>query len=294
MKNVIEFYYNLLPDNIFKNKNECYFFVDNNRFSFIKFLGDIDEIDKIYSEHLNMLNNNIYVHPIILNIYGKAFTMVDGIPFILMQTMYYENKITLNSLISFVKTYTKEKDIDWGNLWSNKNDYLEYQLSEIGLTHPIIRDSFEYYLSLGECAIAIANSVESQSIPCVYSHKRISKKDTSFDLYNPLNITIDYRVRDAAEYFKQSFFDGEEIEKELYDFFNNINLSIYEYILFLARMIYPTYYFDLIENIFLGKDNDECLIKIIEKANAYEKLIKKIYQFYKGFIDIFRIDWLEL
>lgn len=126
-----------------------------------------------------------------------------------------------------------------------------------------------------------------------YSHKRIDINSTSFDLYNPLNINIDTKVRDIAEYLKHNFFSGEDIEKDLEYFLKTENLSPNEHILFFARMLYPTYYYDLLEKIIKNEKEEKEIINIITKADKYEEIIKKLYKYYKAFINIPVIEWLE-
>lgn len=293
MKNAINYYYGLYPENIHQNEKGYYFEYNNTRYFFTKYLGNPKEIEKIYNMHLQLLNQNFYIHPIVLNNQNQILTQINNEPYILMITIYYEGKITINDILYFSKTYsniqTKE---DWGELWSQKNDYLEYQISMLGQKHKIIRDSFSYYIGLGETAIQLVNSLEKTSVPLVFAHRRIGNNDTKFDLYNPLNITVDYQVRDMAEYLKNRFFNGEDINEELSLYLNNTKLSTYEYYLFLARLIYPTYYFDLYEEIITDRKKDEEIKKITDKVSDFEKIIKTVYLYYKSFLPI-KIDWLE-
>ena len=182
--------------------------------------------------------------------------------------------------------------INWADLWSAKTDYLEYQISQIGLKHSEIKDSFSYYIGLSETSIQLASTVQT-NIPKTISHKRINHDDTYFELYNPLNIIIDSRVRDAAEYFKDSFFNNYDINNEINHFITNTNLSKEEHILFLARMIYPTYYFDLYEEIIRGNLKDEEIKNITKLSNDYENLLKKLYKYYKNRYKIQPIEWLD-
>ena len=63
--------------------------------------------------------------------------------------------------------------------------------------------------------------------------------------------------------------------------------------LFLARLIYPTYYFDLYEEIIKKIKEDEEIKKITNKVDDFEKIIKKVYNYYKTFLPISKIEWLE-
>ena len=58
-------------------------------------------------------------------------------------------------------------------------------------------------------------------------------------------------------------------------------------------MIYPTYYFDLYEEIITNRKKDEEIKKIIIKTDDFENVIKTIYHYYKTFLPVPIIDWLE-
>lgn len=294
MKNAINYYYNLYPENIHQTEKGYYFVINQTRYFLIKYIGDPKDIQKIYEMHLYLLNQNFYIHPIVLNIQNQILTYINNEPYILMITIYYNNKINISDITSFIKIANSKIEIpNWGELWAQKNDYLEYQISMLGKKHPLIRESFSYYVGLGETAIQLVNSLEKVSVPLVYSHRRLGINDTWYDLYNPLNLTIDYQVRDIAEYLKSQFFNGKNIEKDLTYYLNSAKLSTYEYMLFLARLIYPTYYFDLYEEVITDRANDEEIKKIISKVDDYETIIKKVYQYYKSFLPVPRIEWLE-
>lgn len=289
MKNTINYYYNLYPSIIIKEEKGYSFFINETRYFLIPYLGDINEINKIYDMHLNLLKQNFYIHPIVLNNMGNILTLIDNKPYILMITIYYKEKININNILEFRNTkVSQQTNLNMAEIWAMKNDYLEYQMNQLGKKHPILRDSFSYYIGLGETAIEIMNSLKIK-LPLIYAHKRIDINDTLFDLYNPLNIIIDYKVRDVAEYLKSQFFNDGHIDLALY--LNNLNQ--YEYILVLARMLYPTYYFDLYEEIITDRKDDLEIKKIINKVNDYEILLKQIYHHMKTFIPNIQIEWLE-
>ena len=295
MKNIINYYYNLYPENIHQTEKGYYFIINQSRYFFTKYLDDPREIKKIYDMHLKLLNHNFYVHPIILNTQTQILTYINNQPYILMLTIHYKNKISLTNLLMFSNIYAiSQIKPDWGAMWERKNDYLEYQMSMLGQDHKVLRESFSYYIGLGETAIQLVNSLGKTNDLLVYAHKRINHLDKEFEFYNPLNLTIDLKVRDIAEYFKNSFFNGKNIENELFYYLKNANLTVSEYLFFLARMLYPTYYFDLYEEIITNRQKDENIKKIISQTDNYEKLLKKIYNYYKMFLQIPQIDWLEL
>lgn len=287
MKNAINYYYNLYPKNIYQNKKEFYFYINKFKYSLVKYNDDIKKINDIYYMHLDILKKGIYVHSVILNRDSYPVTIINQKPYVLMKIKKSKENISLNDITEFSKVLVPSKEKNWGKLWETKNDYLEFQISKLGTNHKTIRDSFGYFIGLGETSIYIYNRMIKQNINQVYAHKRID------DIYNPLNIITDSKVRDPAEYFKAKFFEERDIEPELYTYLNNNNLNYTECILFLARMIYPTPYYDLFEEIITGREEEKKILRIIEKAEEYEKLIKKLYQYYKMHLNITPIEWLE-
>ncbi len=294
MRNVINYYYNLYPSSIYHVQGGYYFFINNVRYYFVKFTNDFSDIKKTYDFHFDLLNHNIYVHPIILNNKNQVLTLVNGQYYILLMTIYYDKKIEIKDVLSFSNISFGGNDFkDWGKIWAVKNDYLEYQLNVIGKSYPFLSDSFSYFLGMGELAIQLFNSIEKSSVPLVLCHKRIKFYDSFYEFYDSFNILFDYKVRDGAEYLKNKFFSGFDIEDDLAYFFSNIKLSNYEYLLFLIRMIYPTYYFDMFDEVISNNLPEECINKIVSKIDKYESIIKKIYQYLKSFLFVPTIEWFE-
>lgn len=302
MKNALNYFYNITDCDIHQNSKMFYFDYGDYRYALVPFKGDVTNLQKIYDLHMQALRQGIYVHQIILNKDKQVATLINGTPYILMRVYYGDGEITLDKIYSFINIpYNGNNNIErtnWGVLWANKIDYLEYEIGQLGQKYPEIRDTFSYFIGLGETAIQLVNVVfndEQQQLMFfkTISHDRIKADDTLFDLYNPLNLVVDYRIRDVAEYFKHCFFDGQNIEKEITEFMQFSNLDINECLLFLARMLYPTYYFDLYEDIISGVDRKAELKKVIERIDDYQHVIKSIYNYYRNYLSIAPIEWLE-
>lgn len=293
MKNAINYYYNLYPENVYTAKHQNYFFIDSIRYTLIKYEEDINELNKIYNRQIEMMRKKLYVHQIILNIEKTPLTFINETPYILLKTLYYGEEIKLDNVLAFSWLKENKEEKNWTKIWSDKNDYLEFQMSELGKKHPILRKSFSYYIGLAETAIALTNNIKKEEIYYTYAHKRINKKDTFLEFYNPLNIIIDTRIRDITEYLKSKYFSGEDIKEELYYYLNNTILTKSEIIMFLARMLYPTYYFDIFEEIITERQNDEKIECITTKTENYEKILKDIYKIIRKNIEPLQIEWLE-
>lgn len=295
MKNAISYYYNLNPENIhLSNKN--YKFVIDNKFYTLYLCNDNDNLEKTYEMNQKLLINNIYNHIIVLNINNDITTDIDNKKYILFNTYDEMNqKLVLEHIINFnyiTSNLNIEQEIKWKNMWMQKIDYFEYQISEIGHKYPIIRDSISYYIGMTETAISLLNDIKIQKM-CI-SHKRIQHNDTVFEIYNPINFVIDNQVRDVSEYFKiQFFYDNKNILDDVIHYLKTTNLSTDEIKLFFIRMLYPSYYFDMYELIINNSLEEDELLNIVKLSNDYEKLIKELYIYLSEQSLLPSIEWLK-
>ena len=181
---------------------------------------------------------------------------------------------------------------NWWYLWSQKIDYLEYQISELGKNHTIAIKSFSYYVGLAENAIAYFNLLKVENTKLFLSQKRINSPNLSLNFYNPLNLIVDYRVRDIGEYIKSSFFNNYNVENEIDWLINRNLLNPIEYNLLFVRLLYPSYYFDALTGVIEKNINDDILLTYIEKAKDYELFLTKIYEKISKKCNLLKIEWL--
>lgn len=291
MKNLINYYYGLEINN-FKKINENYMFeFDNKFYEFVPFYGDIS---KFYKNYLIIINNNKYCHEVIFNNNKQLLTFYNEKMYILFKkNIYISQKVDLNEIINYNIPLHIHNEINWKKLWEEKNDYYEYQMSEFSAKYKLLKESFDYYIGLSENAIGLLNYVDTKKIKTYISHRRIKLNECVDEFFNPLNIIFDSRVRDIAEYLKiNCFFYNFEI-KEIINVLNNLNFDNDEAILFLSRMMYPTYYFDAYDDIIQGKISEEKINFFIKKNTHYEVFLKEIYNYIRLRYKIPQIDWLE-
>ncbi len=301
MKNNIMYYYNLRIDNITQNNNNYYFTINNDNYCFTIYTRDIKESNEIYKLNKYMLSSNILVHEIIPNKDNYVVTIINNIPYILYKIYINKNKkLTINEL-TYLSNYTYQVDKiltrnNWNILWSNKIDYFEYQINQMGKKYPILVDTFAYFTGLAENAISyvkyttLETQIETSDNP-VISHRKIN--NTIEPLYNPLNIILDHKSRDIAEYIKLSFLNkNTNIYQELDSYFSNNYYSEYGLRLLYARIIYPSFYFDMYEQIIQGLRKESDLLNIVTLLDDYELYLKEMYYYLKKYHNIPEIDWI--
>lgn len=294
MKNALSYYYGLEVTNIHQKDKTFYFKYNNNEYIMTK--CENENIEIVYNLSNLLIEMGIYSHQILLNNNKEIITKIDGDNYILMKIYVEKKPINLNDVISFNNiNYIDEKKLriaDWYTLWTEKIDYFEYQISQIGKKYPYIRKSFSYYIGLAENAIQLVKSVPSDNLYYGLCHRRISCKDNFQNLYNPLEFIIDVRFRDICEYFKSCFFNKKEIENEIMLFLYYNDLSYEECCYFFARMLFPTYYFDIYEKIINNEIDETKLNNITSLAISYEALLKNIYSHLKKKVNLPNLEWL--
>ncbi len=296
MKNTIIFYYGLNPEDLIEEKDLATFYINYDKYQ-LRFvdrpLKDFEDIVKIISP----LSPKF--HQIIPNKENSLFTKVDDRYYILLKIKNPEHgEIDLLDIISFNSKIGPDnsslKRTNWNELWSQKVDYLEYQVSELASNKSIIRNSFSYYIGLAENAIEYFNLLDTKDLELHISHKRIKYPTTTGYFYDPLNIILDFKVRDIASYLKMKFFhvDRKTIQKDLDILVNKDFLKPLEYNLLFARLMYPSYYFDALTSILEDNKDEEILLKYIEQVNDFEKFLNLVYAKFSQKASMIKIDWL--
>lgn len=296
MKNIIEYYYNLQLVELQEKQNNYTFKVKNNNYILKEYNNNLDNINDIYT--LNKYINNYYpIDKIILNKYNAPLTKVNNTYYILIKANERkELKLSIISNLSNIKL-PEIKSLErnnWEVLWSNMIDYYESQIGQNEKKYPLIRESFDYFIGLGENAISYLVNTKKEVQKEINDNKVLSHNSLYNSLYDPLNIIIDHKSRDVAEYIKISFFNNNKnIFKELDEYFFYNRYSLYGIRVLYARIIYPSFYFKLYDEIFREKKEEKELNKIINRINEYEIYLKDIYLYLNKYYNIPNIEWLK-
>lgn len=273
MINTIKYYYNINLDDIKQIDDDYY--SDNY-------------ILKYYYRTLNielynsLMTNNIYIHEIILNKNNEYITNINNKPYILLKVKRTE-PINLDIIKKYHVVFNVHNIEPWSTLWMNKVDI--YEKNAINVKDVKIKNSFNYFIGMTENAILLFNMLKLDHNYCL-CHLRFNKDS---DFFDPLNLVIDYKMRDYAEYIKKEFYYN---DKYYYKYIDTLiqNNNYNDVMLFFIRMLFPSSFFDAYDNYIKGAKID---YSFYEKKERYEKYLKYIYRQIKKKYNIITIDWLK-
>lgn len=301
MKNIINYFYNL---NITKltNKDNIYSFYDNDElYHFYIYNNNIKNLD-LTKDIDDSLKKDTLIHEIIINKDNSIITYYNNIPYILCKINININKpITLGEInylsSKVISTNSKITYHSWQDLWSIKMDYLERVINENGKKYPIIVDSFNYFVGMAENAISYYNNLSNKEVDnnsLVISHRIININDTVYAIYDPVNIIIDHKARDIAEYIKYSFFsDNTNIFKELNIYFKYNYYTKDDVVMLLARVLYPSFYFNMYEDIMINSKEEKIITNITSKLDKYELYLTRVFKYFNNFYNLPVPEWLN-
>ena len=292
MKEFIKYFYNIKVDDYIENKKTYYIKSKEKHYKFIIYN---DNPKLLYDIYIILKNNQMCCHDIILNKNKKIITIYNENAYILLkENICIKNNITINDLYNPILISGYRTKINPFEKWRVKNDYYESMLEKIYTQNIELASNFDYFLGLGELSINLLSYINFDNIKTYAQHKRLKYNESVSDFFDPLNIVIDSKVRDISLYIKELFFKINDFSSKLESIIDEANFNNDEAILFLSRMLYPDYYFDICDYIINENMNNDKLEKCIKKNAYYEAFLKKIYQHLEKKYNIPNIEWLNI
>ena len=297
MKELLNYYYYILTDRINMKNHDYYFIYRNNYFAFYRYSGSLEKTRELFNLNTYMIYNGYKVNKIILNKNGEILTSYGNNYYVLVLLTYHgKNLISLKDIMEFNQGTSNLNLLDhsnWYSLWSLKIDNIEYSINHLRLKYKLLYSSIYYYIGLSENAISYLKYLNLDNKNKCISHKRVLANSTIVDFYNPLNLIIDYRIRDLTEYFKSCFFNKTCTVLDIINSFKKIKMSEIDYLYFYVRMLFPSYYFDLYDQILSGMQDEKSILKITSMQEEYEYLLYEIYLVIKSKFNLVGIEWIN-
>ncbi len=181
-------------------------------------------------------------------------------------------------------------EIDYSKIWINNIDYFIKKITEMEHSEIEKVNYLNYYIGMSENAVIINEKAKKMSglARITVSHYRICYPNYALTYNDPTELTLDFISRDLAEYIKTKFFFDKIDGNEVIELLNRYNINDKEIMFFLARLLYPTYYFDAIT-----ENNIEKQKIIIEKREKYENFLSLILNNLKTNNIMINISWLK-
>ena len=113
MKNAINFYYNLKPENVNNYNNYYYFYYNKYLYVLLLYNEDLKYINDIYNLNVSLLSLNIPIHQIIINKNNSIISLINNNYYILYKILIknYNRKINIKD-INYLNSIIITNNID--------------------------------------------------------------------------------------------------------------------------------------------------------------------------------------
>lgn len=269
--------YNFVDPNIYIDNNKIYIYEKHKKYM-------LQEVNNL--EELKEINRLIITNRLQSNYYNIIKTKKNDL------TIKYDNKEYVLLEIRNCNYITKNIELtnnvlnrsNWYYLWIKKNDHIISIREEIIINNPKVEGIIDYYIGMAENAIEYLKvNMEIGAYKNVYiSAKRYC------DINNPINIVLDCRERLIVEKIKKQIFELNKIPQIEYivNIIKKNELNVHRVY---ARLLYPTFFFDIIERNNLV---DNQIHEITKKTQIYELLLRRLYLKLIKNYKIKNIDWI--
>ena len=284
MNNGLIYYYNLKVKEVYPKNNDYLIFTnDDDEFilkRFNKELININEVIQLVKSY-NIERSNYY--SLVNNKFNNVISQIDEKDYVLLKAKgllgdYIDVKAIYNNL--YISRGIEQKySNNWSLLWQNRVDYIEYQVGQLGKNKKEVINSFGFFSGLAENAISFIsiNKIDLKKCKVSLCHRRINYPNMAINYYNILNIKADYEVRDMAEYIKSKIMIDENIDNDIDYIINKCDYNVDDLKLFMARLMFPSQYFGLIEEVIVSDTTESLVEKYVEKIDSYLHMLSDVY-----------------
>ena len=295
MNNAILFYFDMNVSDVKKINGNYYFNYFNSDYVVHLYKRDVYEIMEIYYVNLELLNNGFAGYEIMLTKNNDIVFLYEKEYYVLMRLPSIKNRmITFDDVLGFDFAYnTKINKLDksnWANNWSFKVDFIENQFEQVRGKYNIISSSIDYFIGIWENAISYYNdNVKGNGRKCI-CHNRVYYDMDLLEFVNPLNFVVDYKERDVGEYLK-SYVMNNNFTKESVDKFLVCN-SKESVCTLISRLLFPSYYFDVYEDIVVNNRSEDDISDIVLRRNNVIYVVYLLSLKYSNF-NVPIINWIK-
>ncbi|MDY2888836.1 MAG: hypothetical protein SOU19_04640 [Candidatus Caccosoma sp.] len=264
--------------------------------------NSLNKLNELINSLYNVFDGNVVY--IVKNKYNKYISSSEGNNNICMLTYKDEKNIDINYFIkmhmAFLNTFNYYVNLDdIIILWDQRLEYIQNQclvaLNFDNDAHMILYEYSQFAIGLAINALQYLSDMKIDFNKKYYlttlTHRRIKKMD-KFELFNPFNLIVDHSSRDLAELYKNNLIDFDTLFSICQSY--SYNVDEYEYLI--ARLLFHTFIFDIIEDIATDNtmyDYQKEIYYAISKQNEQLDKLKYFYKKISQLMLIRPIDWLN-
>lgn len=263
---------------------------------------DVEKINNLINSLTDTFNQDIVY--IVKNKYNKYISTAKDDNNICLLTYKIANPVNINHFVKMHTTYLNQFNYyvnltDIISLWDQRLEYIQNQclvnLNFDNEAHLALYEYCQYAIGLALNALQYLADIKidfnNHTYLATLTHRRIKKID-KFDLFNPFNLIIDHSSRDLAELYKNDLIDFDTLF-QICSYYS-YNIDEYEYLL--ARLFFPTFIFDVVEDIAndnFNYDNNSQIYYSIAKQNMQIDKLKEYYNNIFKHMTIRPVEWLK-
>ena len=264
--------------------------------------NSLNKLNELINSLYNVFDGNVVY--IVKNKYNKYISSSEGNNNICMLTYKDEKNIDINYFVkmhmAFLNTFNYYVNIeDIIILWDQRLEYIQNQclvaLNFDNDAHMILYEYSQFAIGLAINALQYLSDMKidfnKKHYLTTLTHRRIKKMD-KFELFNPFNLIVDHSSRDLSELYKNNLIDFDTLFIICQSY--SYNVDEYEYLI--ARLLFPTFIFDVIEDIATDNtmyDYQKEIYYAISKQNEQLDKLKYFYKRISQLMLIRPIDWLN-
>ena len=175
--------------------------------------------------------------------------------------------LSFDYLIKVNQNYYNILKNDYYSMWKKKINFFEQYYYDY---YKMDEYDFQYYNGLSYNALYIVRNINNQNLTYSISFNRFNNINTVYDLENGANREYGPIINSLVEFIKHEFFYNHK-EVDYMKIFS-IHLTSDDYYYLVARLLFPTYYYDLFKN----NNIKGSYSNIISTINDYISYIKRI------------------
>lgn len=264
--------------------------------------NSLNKLNELINSLYNVFDGNVVY--IVKNKYNKYISSSEGNNNICMLTYKDEKNIDINYFVkmhmSFFNTFNYYVNLDdIIILWDQRLEYIQNQclvaLNFDNDAHMILYEYSQFAIGLAINALQYLSDMKidfnKKHYLTTLTHRRIKKMD-KFELFNPFNLIVDHSSRDLSKLYKNNLIDFDTLFIICQSY--SYNVDEYEYLI--ARLLFPTFIFDVIEDIATDNtmyDYQKEIYYAISKQNEQLDKLKYFYKRISQLMLIRPIDWLN-